>query len=185
MTSIKIHQAENGTFVVEGLARRREPIPAFAMPGHMDAAMTTEDERSIEVILPALRFAATVDKMLELVRYREGEGDLEEVIYGPGRQPARNFDGSDTIPPCNRSVRLSKLEHGYMVVASTIVNHRVPPMALDGMESAQGRDMAKFWPMLAWAATAASGAKVCSVETRAVATLDEALEALRRFFASA
>jgi hypothetical protein len=180
--TIKVHKAKNGTFIIEGLEKRKEPIPAFAMPGHIDPMTTDVDERSMEVVIPALRFAATLDKALELVNYRIGEGDLDPVIYGPGCMPARNMDGSDAVPPCEAFARIAKLgDHGFMVIAN-LAHARLEDGGLkaEDMESANGRDMARCWdavrPMFV------GMTNVYSVQTYAVGSRDDALKVLREFF---
>lgn len=180
MTSIKIHQAVNKTFIVEGLEKRLEPIPAFALPGHVDSAYQGA-EQTLEVILPALRFATSVGRMVELVKYRVGEGDLEPIIYGPGRQPVRSFDGP-AVPPCEVMAHMAKLDGGYAVTTYRAVSSDSPPPFDGELETPNARDIAKLWPVGAWAVRSMGAPIMHKAQTHAVATLDEALQVLGAFF---
>lgn len=176
MSVIKVHQTANGAFIVEGHEKHREEIPKYALPPGLDASYAGAEDTSMEILLPALRFAATTEKMLELVKYRAGDGDLDRQVLGPGRTVAYNSDGTPPVMPCAKKAHLSRMADGcYM----TVLYRHVPPSVDGAMESDSGRDVARI---LAALAPMMRSASFGITETYATATLEQALDVLEEFF---
>ena len=168
--TVKIHETHSGCFVVEGMEQRDEEIPAFAIP-NSDSAMGAT---TIQIFVPKLRFAATLEKALALVQWRVSEGDLEAVVGGPGRQIVRPADGSDPVPGCDRTGQIISLDGGFMVLTESVLRTSTPRM-----QSKTGKDMAAILKTVAQMMPSGATFKC---ETHAVATIDDAIEVLREFF---
>jgi hypothetical protein len=145
---VKIHKTASGAFIVESYEERSEELPTFAVPPHVAEAFQSED-RQIKLMVPRLEFAATPEKMLQLVRYRVDEGAATAFVEGPTRRVVRSGDGAPTVPFSEATVEVRALSGGFMIrsVTKRKVTCAVGDPAL--YQSETGRDMVNLFRALA------------------------------------